>query len=748
MEFVNPVVSCVANAVAIPIMKHVKYAFTADGNTKALESVTADLRARKNDVKKKIRDAEQENGVATEQAQHWVTQVENIEKEAEELQQKYRQLCRCLCNICPNVWSVYKISKIAANKLAETRSLQQREPTPDRITRVQRPLHHVMPTPSSKSPYLESALRYVKGAEHNIIGILGMGGVGKTHLVMQIHEQLKPPEFDAEVIYIPCSMQCSDEEIQNKIIENRGISKNGSMEQNKRTICKFLSETSFVLILDNLWSCVNLHNIGIPNPENTPGKHKQKVVLTTRSRRVCGEMRVEKTIEVDPLKMDDAWPLFEKMAEKETINSHPLIQKYAVDIVEKLGGLPLAIIAVGKAMYSNKDPSEWEHALERLKKAGLKDVESQCKDQFVFHTLKISYDNLRDETLKNCFLHCSLWPHGFEIPKDELVELWMGLGLIDEPDLQTAYNVGFSYIGELKRVFLLQGDDDEKFIKMHDVMHDMALWIKKDKWIVQVGTNTGSVKIGISNGTEGLSAMKTGATDFSFSSQDSSTKTITLLLNRNHLNTSITLPLQLFSLLTVLDLSHNKLNALPVAICTLVHLQFLNLSHNRFNFGLLPTELGDLTELKYLLLRGLSCVFPKGVLLKLKALRVLDCSHSPFMDGNHEKLFSTLGEVQCLPSFQALGIGFWSMHDDDISEFCNNPTSAPYWIQYPHPRPAKAQLCIKAITVLFYRPIKVKKTLSVNLPHDTLTNQSLINHKCTFDCLQELQIKPIRKQAA
>ncbi|KAJ1688817.1 hypothetical protein LUZ63_012972 [Rhynchospora breviuscula] len=684
MDFLGTIFSCVLNTVANPIMKHVKYPFTAGGNTKDLDSAAADLRAQKNDVKEKIRDAARENGVATHEALHWLSQVENLEQEAEGIKQKYQQLCRCFCNICPNVWSVYKISKMAANKLVEANSLRdERKPSPDQITRVQQPLHRVMPTPSSESPYLKSAIRYVREDEHGIIGICGMGGVGKTHLMKEINEQLNQPSAEFEVVVFLKCKQCTNETIQNEIIDWLGLDKNGSMEQKQSTICNFLINRNFVLLLDDLWSYIDLSIIGIPDPKNTAGMHKQKVVLATRLRGLCGQMEVQKTIEVNLLEGEDAWSLFEKMATTETINSHPLIKNSAVQIVNELCGLPLAIIAVGKTMRPKRQHGEWEHALAQLQKARLNDVESQNTDeQLVFSILKFSYDSLRNGTLKDCFLHCSLWPEGFEIPKDKLIELWMGLGLIDEPDIQTAYNVGFSYIGELKAASLLEGGDDENFIKMHDVMRDMALWITKDKWIVQAGatTNTGSVTMSVSHGAEKLSAMKTGATKFSFSSQHSSIKPTSLMLNHNHLNSSITLPLELFSLLTILDLSYNNLGEFPVDICKLVHLQFLNLSHNGINFGLLPAQLGNLTELKYLLLRGLSCVFPKGVLVKLKALRVLDCSHSSFIYGNHnnEMLFSTLGEIQSLTFFQALGISLWDMQD--IADFCEKVSVPVRWL--------------------------------------------------------------------
>ncbi|KAJ3701420.1 hypothetical protein LUZ61_005125 [Rhynchospora tenuis] len=462
MEFLNGAVSSIVPLVTNTVFKHVAYPFTAGDNIRALESATRQLRALKEDVNTEITNAERKSGAPTNQAKEWLLQAETIEKEAEEIQQKYQQLCRCIWNISPNFCAIYKVSRTAAKMHVEVKSVCEKKATLEVITRMPPPLAQEMPISPSKSANLELTLHFIKDDVHNnIIGIWGMGGIGKTHLLEQIDNELsQDPRFKVVVIFETCSKECSEEKVQNKIIEKLGLSKSDSIEQKQSTIYNFLREKSFVLLLDDLWNRIDLKTIGIPNPMESVGKFKRKVVLTTRSTEVCGQMKVKKKIRLNVLNWDDAWCHFKEKVTDETINSDPLIQKYAVDIVKELGRLPLALITIGRAMHDKMDPREWEHDLKLLKQARLNDIEFSGSNQLVFQTLKFSYDNLKNDTLRQCFLHCSLWPEDYEIERDNLVQFWIGSGLIDEPTIQEAFDAGHSYIGRLQAVCLLEIGDD------------------------------------------------------------------------------------------------------------------------------------------------------------------------------------------------------------------------------------------------------------------------------------------------
>ncbi|KAJ4721582.1 Disease resistance protein family [Melia azedarach] len=104
-----------------------------------------------------------------------------------------------------------------------------------------------------------------------------------------------------------------------------------------------------------------------PTPINV-----SKVVFTTRELEVCGGMEAQKSFKVESLRYEDAWRLFEEKVGKETLDSHPNIPELAETVAEKCGGLPLALIVIGRAMACKKTPQEWEHAIEGVKEFSLK----------------------------------------------------------------------------------------------------------------------------------------------------------------------------------------------------------------------------------------------------------------------------------------------------------------------------------------------------------------------------------------
>ncbi|KAJ4780000.1 Disease resistance protein RPS5 [Rhynchospora pubera] len=662
MEAVNGVITNIIPEIAGTVVEHILYPFQVDNKVRDLECATRDLVALKEDVKTKIEVAERQNGSRTKQVVEWLNKVESVVKEAEEIKRPNRKRRW-------SFWSSYTTSNSAVKKLCEVKNLCDQKSTIEVTMHLPPPLAQEMPASSSKSPNLKSTLLFVNDDVHSIIGIWGMGGVGKTHLLKQINNELCRDRPSDVVVFVTCSKDCSEEKVQNEILDKLRLDKYGSIEQKQNTIYNFLRERSFVLLLDDLWGRVDLDTIGIPDPMSAIGKLKRKVVLTTRSTEVCGQMEVKKKIRVDVLKWDDAWSLFNEKVTEETIDSDPLIKIYAVDIVKELGGLPLAIITVGRAMHDKMDRREWEQAIVLLKQARLNDVEFSHANQSVFHILKFSYDSLKNDSLKQCFLHCSLWPEDHPIQKNDLVELWIGLGLINESNIQAAYNVGYSYIRRLQAVCLLEIDDDytinsDDTVKIHDVIRDMALWIANNKgvdtinWIVRSGIFKEAQEIQISHHTEKLSVMNIYEGNLSFSFTCSSTKLSTLLLSHNSLHNLKTLKLELFSKLTFLNLYNNRLQFFPVEICKLVHLQYLNLSKNSLKS--LPEELAKLTNLKYLLLRGIECTFPNEVLSKLKILRVLDLSDC--YSDDYVEIFPMLEKVlQCVPNFQALGITICSI---------------------------------------------------------------------------------------
>ncbi|KAH1055121.1 hypothetical protein J1N35_033186 [Gossypium stocksii] len=148
-------------------------------------------------------------------------------------------------------------------------------------------------------------------------------------------------------------------------------------------------------------------------------------------------------------------------------------------VAERCGGLPLALITIGRAMACETTVGEWKYAIEMLKRCALPKMENE-----VFPLLKFSYDNLPNATMKCCLLYCCLYPEDYCIPRKRLMEYWFCKGLLNEFDrISEAQMQGNDIISYILNACLLENGgvtDGKDCVKMHDVIRDMALWITRE----------------------------------------------------------------------------------------------------------------------------------------------------------------------------------------------------------------------------------------------------------------------------
>jgi hypothetical protein len=95
--------------------------------------------------------------------------------------------------------------------------------------------------------------------------------------------------------------------------------------------------------------------------------------------------------------------------------------------------------------------------------------------------LKLSYFYL-PRALKQCFLHCAIFPKNYEFRKDELARLWAAYGLNEVEGSQQVDSL-------LQRSFIQpQGYEYSWYTRkadvtysLHDVLHDLAQYILKSE---------------------------------------------------------------------------------------------------------------------------------------------------------------------------------------------------------------------------------------------------------------------------
>ncbi|GMI79467.1 RESISTANT TO P. SYRINGAE 5 [Hibiscus trionum] len=317
------------------------------------------------------------------------------------------------------------------------------------------------------------------------IGVWGMGGLGKTSIMKLINNQLleETEKFDI-VIWITVSKEMSIAKLQKDIASKIGVEFSGDEDETTRAGMLYetlLQKSKFVIILDDLWEKVSLERIGIP--EASVGS---KLVLTTRSSDVCRQVGC-RVIKVKPLTEEEAWELFLEKVGRDILNT-PGVERFARSIAKRCKGLPLGVITIASCMKGIGDICEWRNALNEL---SLRQKSVNGFEDEVFQQLQFSYDRLKDPKLQQCFLSCALYPEDDVIEEEDLIKLWIAEGLVEEMDsMQAEFDRGRAIMNRLISNCLLEvfsEDENVRFVKMHDLLRDMALHIAKSRFLVKAG---------------------------------------------------------------------------------------------------------------------------------------------------------------------------------------------------------------------------------------------------------------------
>ncbi|GKV32634.1 hypothetical protein SLEP1_g41228 [Rubroshorea leprosula] len=510
---------------------------------------------------------------------------------------------------------------------------------------------------------IANILACLKGGEVTKLGVWGMGGVGKTTIMMHVHNELLKEGKFKKVIWVTVSQNFDIYNLQEQIacslcsLEEKQRLKDQNTTVRAGVLLKMLKvdkHKPYLLIFDDVWKSFDLNEVGIPGPDvATDGG---KLVLTTRSQEVARSMGCRR-IKVETLSQEEALKLFLNKIGDTGLLDHGGgikndLESTLKGIVDECDGLPLAIVTVAGSLKEISEPQLWGAALNQLRDC--KRNVAGADDDNAFKILKFSYDRLTNPKIQYCFLYCALYPEDDKILKEEIIENWIDEGFIEDMETRHAMkDEGYSILRKLVDNSLLEYRGD--CVRMHDLIRDMALHITKTspRFLVEAGKGLKELpeKVNCAEGVQKVSLMCNYIEEIPSSMASSTCKGLTtLLLAHNGLSTISESIFEHMPELKILDLSFNeKLSSLPNSVSSLVKLTTLllestglksvpslsglgslkKLNLRETNIKEVPEGLGMLKNLKCLFLSGPNIVeIADGVLSNLSKLQELIVNRS------------------------------------------------------------------------------------------------------------------------
>ncbi|XVF83850.1 hypothetical protein PTKIN_Ptkin16aG0526400 [Pterospermum kingtungense] len=340
---------------------------------------------------------------------------------------------------------------------------------------------------------LAQLMKEEEDRRHVVVSIVGMGGIGKTTLAKKVYNHIAIKQHFDCLAWAFISQECQMREVLHDFLikvfspSNEERKKIDKMREDElvKTLFNALGEKRFLIVLDDIWRSEDWNSL---KPAFPQGRRGSKILFTTRNKDVASLADIHNTpIELPLLSDDDSWKLFCKKAfprnKLESGARSREFEKLGRKMVKKSGGLPLAIVALGGLLATKSSLAQWEMVQRNIH--GYLNKVQQQDHQYgaVKGILALSYNDLPYH-LKPCFLYLGHYPEDWEIPKRELIQLWIAEGFISlsmESGEMLMEDVAEQFLEELMDRCLVQvGKRDytgvgAKTCRLHDLLRDLCI---------------------------------------------------------------------------------------------------------------------------------------------------------------------------------------------------------------------------------------------------------------------------------
>ncbi|KAK6916624.1 NB-ARC [Dillenia turbinata] len=250
-------------------------------------------------------------------------------------------------------------------------------------------------------------------------------------------------------------------------------------EDLERYLRKILAHQRYLAVIDDVWHTEAWESLKRALPDN---KNGSRVIITTRNKFIaeCLDVRTY-SHKLRFLNREESWELFcKKMYPgRSIVNGEDNNMKIEKDMVEKCGGLPLAIIVLARLLSPKS-------ALERriIRKHIWRNLKENDPINIKF-ILTLSFKDL-PFYLKPCFLYVGLYPEDRMIATESLCRKWVAEGFIkprfDEDE--TLEETAEDYLHQLIDRSLIQVAKRRASrvtqCRVHDLLRDLAIEKARD----------------------------------------------------------------------------------------------------------------------------------------------------------------------------------------------------------------------------------------------------------------------------
>ncbi|KAJ1275792.1 hypothetical protein BS78_05G163400 [Paspalum vaginatum] len=303
-----------------------------------------------------------------------------------------------------------------------------------------------------KERIIGSVLSCSHGTGTQVLPVVGMGGIGKTTLAQMVYNDRRIQKHFALMGWIHVSETFDLRRLTIAITESltRESCEYKELSSIHHVLKQKLDGKSVFLVLDDLWNQwqSSWEKFLVP----LQFAERVTIVVTTRSNEVARLVQTCEPFVLHSLLEEYCWLLFQRYAfGKRTMNEESSLVQIGRKVMQKCGGLPLAVKSIGCLLRSKMDMQTWTEISES-------DFWENSEDnEEIFSALRLSFYRLPGR-LKPCFLLCALYPKGEPFTKDEMIHLWIAHGYIQTTGCNTLEKVAGEYFDELNERSLIETD--------------------------------------------------------------------------------------------------------------------------------------------------------------------------------------------------------------------------------------------------------------------------------------------------